>query len=442
MYGGGLTDPRHHARSSSVLRVAFGLCLAGYVFVYATGRADNPIRSDGFSYYVYLPSWFLFHDTTLSAVARDCCGGVYPAYTAIIRWPTTGRWVNAHPIGVAVMQAPLFGLAHGLTRWTNLSPDGFTLYYQHGAGLSGLLWILAGLTVLAHLLRRHFGDAVVAATLIAILLGTNLYHYATFDSSYSHPYSFFLFAAFLDLTERWYTQPRVRTSVWLGVIAGLIVLTRHTNLLFLIVFPLYGINSAAVARSRGRFLWERRHLIARMLATFAVVIAPQLALYYRATGRMLVSSYGDLGFNFMSPRVLDVLFSVHKGLFFWSPILLASCVGLFWLSRSMHSARSFVLPAVLFLVLDTYIISSWWDWQFGGSFGHRGFVDPLPIFAIGIAAFFERICSRPVTRRVATVVVVLAIALNLFQMLQYWNHVLPFSDTTWDQYRRVFLRWQ
>jgi hypothetical protein len=137
-----------------------------------------------------------------------------------------------------------------------------------------------------------------------------------------------------------------------------------------------------------------------------------------------------------------VLFSVHKGLFFWSPILLASCVGLFWLSRSMHSARSFVLPAVLFLVLDTYIISSWWDWQFGGSFGHRGFVDPLPIFAIGIAAFFERICSRPVTRRVATVVVVLALALNLFQMLQYWNHVLPFSDTTWDQYRRVFLRWQ
>ena len=65
------------------------LCLLGYVFVYATGRADTPIRSDGFSYYVYLPSWFLFHDTTLSAVARDCCGGVYPSHTAIIRWPTT-----------------------------------------------------------------------------------------------------------------------------------------------------------------------------------------------------------------------------------------------------------------------------------------------------------------------------------------------------------------
>jgi hypothetical protein len=66
--------------STAILRVAAALCLAGYVFVYAGGRADNPIRSDGFSYYVYLPSWFLFHDTTLSAVARDCCGGVFPAY--------------------------------------------------------------------------------------------------------------------------------------------------------------------------------------------------------------------------------------------------------------------------------------------------------------------------------------------------------------------------
>jgi hypothetical protein len=425
-----------------VLRAALVLCLAGYLLVYATGRADNPIRSDGFSYYVYLPSWFLFHDTTLSAVARDCCGGVYPAYTAIIRWPSTRRWVNAHPIGVAVMQAPLFGLAHGLTRWTNLSPDGFTLYYQHAAGLSGLVWVIAGLTVLTHLLRRHFSDAVTAVTLIAILLGTNLYHYATFDSSYSHPYSFFLFAAFLDLTERWYAQPRARTSVWLGLIAGLIVLTRHTNLLFLIVFPLYGVDSAAVLRSRIALLRKCRRLILMTVATTVVVIAPQLALYYQATGRVLVSSYGDLGFNFTSPHVLDVLFSVQKGLFFWSPILLASCLGLVWLARSGHSARAFVWPALLFLVLDTYIIASWWDWQFGGSFGHRGFVDTLPLFSIGMAAFFERIGSRPLTRRVVTVVVVLAVALNLFQMLQYWNHVLPFSDITFDQYRRVFLRWQ
>ena len=74
------------------------LCVAGYVFVYATGRANPPVRSDGFSYYVYLPSWFIYGDSTLAAVARDCCGGEFDPVTAIIRWPDTRQWVNAHPI--------------------------------------------------------------------------------------------------------------------------------------------------------------------------------------------------------------------------------------------------------------------------------------------------------------------------------------------------------
>jgi hypothetical protein len=418
------------------------LCLLGYVFVYATGRADRPIRSDGFSYYVYLPSWFLFHDTTLSALARDCCGGVYPAGTAIIRWPTTRRWVNAHPIGVAVMQAPLFSVGHALTKWTNLSPDGFTLYYQHAVGISGLLWTVAGMVVLGRILRRHFSDGVTAATLATILLGTNLYHYATFDSSYSHPYSFFLFAAFLDLTERWYARPRPGTSVLLGLVAGLIVLTRHTNALFLMFFPLYGVTNAAEFRARLALIARERWFVTLATVVAAAVVSPQLAIYYQATGRVFVSSYGDLGFNFGSPHLMQVLFSVQKGLFFWCPVLLTSGAGFVWLARSNHSARAFVLPSLLFLLVDAYIIASWWDWQFGASFGHRGFVDTLPIFAIGMAGCFAWLTAHRHVQRLVFPLVVLAIALNLFQMLQYWNHVLPFSDTTWEQYRGVFLRWR
>ena len=433
---------RPATRSTWVLRGALVLCLAGYVFAYAGGRAGDPIRSDGFSYYVYLPSWFLFHDTTLSAVARDCCGGVYPAFTAIIRWPATHRWVNAHPIGVAIMQAPMFAVAHALTRWTNLSPDGFTMYYQHGAGLAGLLWIVGGLIVLRRVLRRHFSDGVTAATLATILLGTSLYHYATFDSSYSHAYSFFLFAAFLDLTERWHTKPDMPSSVLLGLVAGLIVLTRHTNVLFLLFFPLYGLVGPNAAGARLALFGRSIRLVVVIAVVAAAVVAPQLAIYYQATGRPIVSSYGDLGFNFASPKIVGVLFSVQKGLFFWSPLLLTACAGMIGLARSRHSARAFVLPAALFLVANTYVIASWWDWQFGGSFGHRGFVDALPIFAIGMAAFYEWSARGRARQAMVATMVALAIALNLFQMLQYWNGVLPFSDTTWDQYRGIFLQWR
>src|SRR5207302_1508513 len=60
--------------------------LAGYSAIYGLHLADQPVRSDGFSYYVYLPSWFLYGDPTLNAVADDCCGGTFPEYTAIVRW--------------------------------------------------------------------------------------------------------------------------------------------------------------------------------------------------------------------------------------------------------------------------------------------------------------------------------------------------------------------
>ena len=66
---------------------------------------------------------------------------------------------NAHPIGVAVMQVPFFAIAHGLTRWTNLSADGFTLYYQHAAGIAGLFWTIAGLWLLGGLLAVTFQPA-------------------------------------------------------------------------------------------------------------------------------------------------------------------------------------------------------------------------------------------------------------------------------------------
>ena len=421
---------------------AAALCLAGYVFVYATGRAGAPIRSDGFSYYVYLPSWFIFHDTTLAAVARDCCGGEFPSSTAIIRWPGTRRWVNAHPIGTAIMQAPLFAVAHALTKWTNLSPDGFTLYYQHAVGLSGLAWTSAGLWVLRRLLARHFSDRVTAVTLLTILLGTNLYHYATFDSAYSHPVSFFLLAVFLDLTERWYAARTMRLAALAGAVAGLIILTRHTNALFLIFFPLYGVSGAASFRPRLAELRREWRAVALMAGVALLVVTPQLAIYYQATGRPFVSSYGELGFNFASPRLWGVLFSVQKGVFFWSPILLLAVAGLVGLSRSRHTARAFVLPAAVFLAANTYLFASLWDWQFGGSFGHRGFVVALPVFAIGLAAFRSWADRRRATRALAAAACTLAIGLSVFVTLQYWNGVLPFSDTTWDQYRAIFPGWR
>jgi hypothetical protein len=427
--------------SRFAVAVVGALALASYVFIYTTGRAGLPIRSDGFSYYVYLPAWFIHHDPSLVATARDCCGGHFPEYTAMFRWPGTRRWVNPHPIGVAIMQAPLFLVAHGLTYWTNLSPDGFSLYYQHAAGLSGLLWGVAGLWVLQRLLRRHFSDGVTATALITITFGTNFFHYLTYDSGYSHAYSFFLFAAFLALTETWHRSPTARASVLVGAAAGMILLVRHTNALFLLVFLLYGVTSARTLRQTVARLLDQRRRVVQVGGTALLVAAPQLLLYWSATGSPFISAYGEMSFNFESPRVWGVLFSVQKGLFFWSPLLLLALAGWARLVASGHPARAFAVPSAVFLLVNTYLIASWWDWQFGGSYGHRGFVDAFPVFAYGFASVFAW-STRHRLRLAATIALSsAAIALASFQMLQYWNGIIPIADTTWNDYRAVFLRW-
>ena len=92
-----------------------------------THRTMPQIHSDGYSYYVYLPSVVIYHDVTLEALADDWYGGPYPDFTGIRRWPSTGRWLNLHPIGTAILMAPFFLAADLLTRWSNLPRDGFSL---------------------------------------------------------------------------------------------------------------------------------------------------------------------------------------------------------------------------------------------------------------------------------------------------------------------------
>ena len=410
-----------------LLLFAAAACLVGYVHAYGSGRAGTPIRSDAFSYYVYLPAWFLYQDPSLQAVADDCCGGEFPDWTAIVRWRFTRRWVDAHPIGEALMIAPFFAVAHALTRWTNLSPDGFTPYYQHAAGLAGLAYVIAGLWFVRRLLRRHFAGGVADATVIALLAGTSLYHYATFDSAWSHAFSFVLCAALFERLDAWSDRSGTRDAVAIGAVAGFMMLVRHTN----VIVP---------AILAGALVWRERSFRSYWLVVVAVAAAcllPQLWIYRQASGHWIISSYGSLGFRWTAPHLAGVLVSPQKGLFFWAPLLIAAVAGLTWLPAEL---RRWALPIAVVLVIDTYVIASWWDWQFGASYGHRGFVDVYPLLAPGLAAFFARAAARRAPRAVTTMAVVLLCALSLFQMLQYWHGVMPMSDTTWRQYKAAFLQ--
>jgi hypothetical protein len=261
-----------------------------------------------------------------------------------------------------------------------------------------------------------------------------------FDATYSHAFSFFLVCGLLALTDRWWAEPAVRTSVAMGVVAGLIVLVRHPNVIFLALVPLWGLQSWRDVRERAREVFARRAQIAVAAAAAVACLLPQVALYRAATGAWLVNAYNTPGLAYLaSPRLFGVLFGFPKGLFLWSPVLLFAVAGMVspgeW-ARRVRPGAAAVLAA------QAYLVGSWFDWQFGGSFGHRAFTDAFGLFAPFLASFFAWAARHPRTGRLVATAVSLAVLLSVAQMAQYWMGILPASDVTWEQYRQLFLRFR
>ena len=109
--------------------------------------------------------------------------------------------------------------------------------------MAAVFYMLGGLGILFKILIRHFSSKVVAFTLLSLFLGTNLLAYASVEPSYSHIYSFFLICLLLVAVPRWYADPSRGNTLFLGAVAGLILLVRNPNAVFLLFFPLYGISS-------------------------------------------------------------------------------------------------------------------------------------------------------------------------------------------------------
>jgi hypothetical protein len=433
---GSVADRVIRAALRHVVAATAALGLVSYAYVY-TFLIDAPIHSDGVSYYVYLPAWIGDGDPTFETLARDCCGGFTADPIGIHRWPETKRWLAVHPIGVAILMLPFFLVAHALSWWSNLPRDGFSFYYQYVVGAAGLAYATAGLAILRRLLLRHFSEAVVLATLVSIAFGTNLFHYAVYDGTFSHAFSFFLIVCLLLLTDRWWENPEWSTSIGLSAVAALIVLVRHPNAMFLAFVPVYGVRRSSDLASNLHRLWQRRGLVVTMIAMTMCGVAPQLAVYKWATSHWIVKSDPDGHFTFGSPHLFGTLFSVERGVFFWSPVLLFAVAGL-WVGRGW--ARGWVAVTVAVLAADTYLMASWYMWYFGVGYGHRAYVDALGVFGIYMAAFFAWAAERPRVAKAVRALTAALVVLSMVQTVQYWTGVIPGEKTTWDQYRALFLR--
>jgi len=337
--------------------------------------------------------------------------------------------------GVALLESPFFLLANCIANLSHYSTNGRSLPYLWGIMLAAITYMLAGLYFISKLLRElQFDVKTQWLVPIGILLGTNLFFYTFRESGMSHVYSFFLIALLCYTSYRRVESPSFRWIILTSIPLALLILIRPTNAVAVLIPMLWGADPKELFDRIKNFLLDWRWLMI-FLVSMGILILPQLMYWKMLTGEYVVYSYGDEGFtNWNQPKMFQVLFSHQNGWLIYSPLMIMPLVGLVY--SGWNKMYNWMLPSVM-LVLVTYIFGSWWAWWFGGAYGHRCFVEFLPLLAIPFAFAIERIrsWSRNAQKLVITVVVV-AIFINL-RMSDLYGGLWDGPDWTWVSYFSV-----
>lgn len=381
--------------------------LLGWYALTALGRPfGDTIRSDGLGYYAYLPSLILYGDPSFRSLAEAQYEGLIPGYSGLEVNPENGIYVNKFNLGVALFALPFFLLAHGAT-WLMNAPagdiptwwafqyplDGYSPFYQHAAGLSGLFYFALGCVVLRRFLRTFFSSQASSVAILLLLFGTCWLDIGAGWSFSSHGISTLLFALFFLVANRWVDEPdRWRDTILLGALLGLIALVRVPNLLVVLALALLPSTQTTSLPAHIKRLFRLIPQFVVMAAVALVAFLPQMVFWKYGAGHWLVNSYGDRGLpHLTSPALMEVLFSLNKGIFVWSPILLLAIPG--WFTMKQESARWRLTVAVL-LVLQWYVIASAAVWNAGACFGQRYFAEFQTLAAIPFAALVSRSRGR------------------------------------------------
>lgn len=401
---------------------------------------ENPNRIfyvDVLHYYAYLPAAFIHHDLSLEFLRAEKT----PENKYF--WPRNipgNKLLILTTMGMSYLYAPFFLAVHYPLKWMGFRAMGFSPPYKIALIISSILWFSLGLYFLRKLLLRYFTDATVAITLIATVLATNLFYYVTDEPAMSHAYSFALFSLFIWFTHSWYQQPKMKFALALGVLAGVISLIRPTNAVIVLVFLFWGIDSFKSLKER-LILFARRYLHMVIIVITAVLMwLPQMLYWKYITGEYLVFSYGEKGkFFFDNPQLFRVLLGFRKGWLIYTPVMILAVLGLFPLWKNY---RKQFWAVIIFIVANIWIVSSWWLWWYGGSFGMRALIESYAVMAFPMAAFIGWLNDKrgALIKVFSFLFIALFVCHNFFQIAQYHTGALDAIRQTRESYFSTFLK--
>jgi len=352
---------------------------------------------DGVAYYAWLRSVVIDGDLD---VGNEFTHYGYPSERPRTE---TGLTYSEYAVGSAVLWSPPFLLVHALSLvgralGAPAVADGYAPQYVWAISLASAAYGFGAILLTHGLCRALFSPSIsLLATALVWLSGT-LVFYMYSHPAMSHANDAFAYALLLFTWHRTRGDTTWRGAALRGTSAGLCALVRQVNAIF-VLFPL------GELLFRGAREWghtkdgaaARRALIA--MAAFSgawwLVYLPQVLVWRAVLGRWIAlnpyAGGAGVGFDWLRPHLLGVLFSTNRGLFLWTPLMLPAALG--WRLLWKKDARLTGLLVTNF-GLQLGLVACWECWAGSAGFGQRFFTNMMPAFALGLAALLSWLRQR------------------------------------------------
>lgn len=421
---------------NSKLAVFLGLLIALSIrFGYFKNNERNGYNAttwDALGYYMYLPGTFIYGDVKtlkwfpeIDSIYQVSGGQLYQASQL-----EDGNYAFKYLGGVAIMEAPFFFIGHVVAHATDAPEDGFSWPYQYAIIFGAVFWFLIGLLFARKVLLRYYSETITSLTLFAVILATNLLQYVSVDGAMSHAFIFPLYAMVLWFTIRWHEEPKGGYAFAIGLISGLAIISRPTELIIIFIPLLWSLDPSGKLKSKWTLVKTHKSHLMLAIAGGVLGILPQLLYWKHATGSFIY----DVGskWYFLNPW-WRVLVGFEKGWFIYTPMAVFMVLGLF-----LMKGKPFRKAVLTFCLLNIWIIISWSDWRYGASYSTRALTQSYPVFMLALAAFFERL-GQTNWKYVMLPLGVYLSAVNLFQIWQYNRTILHYDHMNWAYYQAIYL---
>ena len=396
------------------------------------GILNHPFKNDINQYYSYLNALFIDHDLTF----KNNVNGYW-----LIETPTH-HFIPKVTYGMAFFYSPFYLLAK---LFSGSNSTGYESIYACAVHIGCVIYILVGLWFTRKTLLFWFSEIVTSISILLLFFGTNLFYYTVSESESVHGILFFLISVFLYNVVQWHKTNSKTNFLIFAISAGFICLIRPTECLVLLFPLLMGISSMKDSKERLNKFVQLKWVFVLGVFIFLLPILPQLIYWKMQSGSYLFFSYGNSeGFFWTDPQILNVFFSFRKGFFIYTPIMLFAIFGFFVMYKS--KSPLFYTTLIYFLI-NSYLICTWWDWSFGGSFGMRAFIHCFAILVIPFAYFTDWVISFYGKSSFKTTVVfsvaaisVFFCALNMLQSNLYKHQIIHYDGMNKEAYCYTFLK--